>query len=48
MHNKLVITGSDPVPVEINSGILIKLVDMTPTQEEADIIIVQKVAHVQA
>ncbi len=40
--------GRDPVPMEINSAILIKLLDMTTTQEEADIIIVQQVAHVQA
>ncbi len=42
MHHKLVTTGSDPVPVEINSGILIKLLNMTTTQEEADTIIVQQ------
>ncbi len=48
MHYKLVTSDSDPVPVEINSGILIKLLDMTTAQEEADSIIVQQVAHVQA
>ncbi len=48
MQHKLVITGSDPVSVDINSCILIKVMDMTTTQEEADTIIVQHVAHVQA
>ncbi len=48
MQHKLVIIGSDPVPLEINSGILIKLLNMTTTQEDADTIIVQQVAHVQA
>ncbi len=48
MHHKLGITGSDPVPVEINSGILIKLLDMTTNQEETDTIIVHQVAYMQA
>ena len=39
---KLVITGADPVPVEINPGsIIIHCQDMKTMQEEADTMIVQ-------
>ena len=47
-QNKLVLTGSDPVPVEINRGVIIKRQHMTTTQEEADTMIVQQVAQVKA
>lgn len=47
-QHKLVLTGSDPVPVEINSGVLIKRQDMKTTQEEADTIIVQQVVEAKA
>ena len=47
-QHKLVHTGSDPVPVEINSGVIIKRQDMKTTQEEADTMIVQQVAEVKA
>ena len=47
-QHKLVLTGSDPVPVEINSGVIIKRQDMKTTQEEADTMIVQQVAEVKA
>ena len=43
LQHKLVLTGSDPVPVEINSGVIIKRQDMKTTQEEADTMIVQQV-----
>ena len=38
---RLVLTGSDHVPVEINRGFIIKRQDMKTTQEEADTTIVQ-------
>ena len=47
-QHKLVLTGSDPVPVEINRGVIVKRQDMTTTQEEADTMIVQQVAEVKA
>ena len=47
-QHKLVLTGSDPVPVEINSGVIVKRQDMKTTQEEADAMIVQQVAEVKA
>ena len=47
-QHKLVLTGSDPVPVEINRGVIIKRQDMKTTQEEADTMIVQQVAEVKA
>ncbi len=47
-QHKLVLTGSDHVPVEINRGVIIKRQDMKTTQEEADTTIVQQVAEVKA
>ena len=47
-QHKLVLTGSDPVPVEINSGVIVKRQNMKTTQEEADAMIVQQVAEVKA
>ena len=45
---KLVITGGDHVPVEINPGsIIIHHQDMNTMQEEADTMIVQQVADVK-
>ena len=45
---KLVITGADPVPVEINPGsIIIHRQDMKTMQEEADTMIVQQVTDVK-
>lgn len=35
-HHKLGVTGSDPVPVEINHGMVIRRQDMVTTQEEGD------------
>ena len=47
-QHKLVLTGNNPVPVEINMGVIIKLQYMKTTQEEADTMIVQQVAEVKA
>ena len=45
---KLVITGADPVPVEINPGsIIIHHQDMKTMQKEADTMIVQQVTDVK-
>ena len=46
-HN-LVLTGSDPVPVEINRGVIIKRQDMKTKQEEAYTMVVQQVEEVKA
>ena len=46
--HKLVLTGSDPVPVEINRSVIIKCHDMKTTQEETDTMIIQQVAEVKA
>ena len=47
-QHKLVLTGSDPVPVEINRGVIIKRQDMKTKQEEADTMVVQQVEKVKA
>ena len=47
-QHKLVLTGSDPVSVEINRGVIIKRRDMTTKQEEADTMVVQQVEEVKA
>ena len=47
-QHKLVLTGSDPVPVEINRGVIIKRQHMKTTQEEADTMVVQQVEEVKA
>ena len=47
-QHKLVLTGSDHVPVEINRGVVIKRQDMKTTQEETDTMIVQQMAEVKA
>ena len=46
-QHKLVLTGSDPVPVEINRGVIITRQDMKTTHEETDTMIVQQVAEVK-
>ena len=49
MSKKLVITGADPVPVEINPGsIIIHRQDMKTMQEEADTMIMQQVTDVSS
>ena len=47
-QHRLVLTGSDPVPVKINKGVIIKRQDMTTKQEEADTMVVQQVEEVKA
>ena len=47
-HHKFVLTGSDPVPVEINKGVIIKRQDVKTKQEEADTMVVQQVEEVKA
>ena len=47
-QHKLVLSGSDPVPVEINSGVIIKRQDMTTKQQEADTMVVQQVEEMKA
>ena len=44
---KLVVTGRDPVPVEIVNGCVNKCQDLPTTQEEGDTLIVQKVSRVE-
>ena len=46
-HHKFVMTGSDPVPVEICSGVNVKRQDMKTTREEADTMIVQQVVKIK-
>ena len=45
--HKLVVTGRDPVPVEITNGCVNKSQDMATTQEEGDALIVQHVSRVE-
>ena len=47
-QRKLVLTGSDPVPVEINRGVIIKRQDMKTKLEEADTIVVRQMEEVKA
>ena len=43
-HHKLVVTGADPVPIEISEdGVVISRADLATSHEEADNVIVQKV-----
>ena len=42
----LVITGSDPVPNEVQNGIHVRRQDLTTTHEEADVTIINQVMHV--
>ena len=48
LNDKLVITGNDPVPIQINQGVVSRRDDMTITHEEADTMIIQQVASVGA
>ena len=45
--HKLVVTGRDPVPVEIVNGCVNKRQGMATTQEEGDTLIVQQVSRVE-
>ena len=47
-QHMLVLTRSDPVPVEINRGVIIKRQDMKTKQEVADTMVVQQVEEVKA
>ena len=43
-HHKLVVTGEDPVPIEISGcGVVISRADLATSHEEADNVIVQQV-----
>lgn len=48
MQHKLFFIGSDPVPVEIDHGVVIRRRDMITTQEEGDTLILQPVASVES
>ena len=48
LNGKLVIIGNDPVPIQINQGVVSRRDDMTITYEEADTMIIQQVASVGA
>ena len=48
LNGKLVITGNDPIPIQINQGVVSRRDDMTITHEEADTMIIQQVAYVGA
>ena len=43
-----VVTGSVPVPIKINTGVVIMLQDISITQEEGDTILIQQVESVGA
>ena len=45
---KLMITGNDPVPIQINQGVVSRRDDMTITHEEADTLIIRQVVSVGA
>lgn len=45
-NNKLVITGNDPVPVQIEQGVVSRREDMAIMHEEADTMLIQQVASV--
>ena len=40
--HKLVVTGRDPIPVEINKGIVIRRCNLKTVQEETDVIMSQQ------
>ena len=48
LNGKLMITGNDPVPIQINQGVVSRRDDMSITHEEADTMIIQQVASVGA
>ena len=45
-HNRLVVTGHNPMPIEIKSGCIIENHDLESTQEEADVIIIHKLLSI--
>ena len=42
-YHRLVVTGSNPVPKEVNIGIVLQRHDLKTTHDEADVIIIQQV-----
>ena len=48
LKGKLIVTGNDPIPVEISQGAVSRRVEMAITHEEADTMIIQQVASVGA
>ena len=48
LNGKLVVTGNDPVPIQIYQGVVSKMEGMVITHEEADTMIIQQVAYVGA
>ena len=48
LTGKLIVTGNDPIPVEISQGVVSRRVEMAITDEEADTMIIQQVAFVGA
>jgi len=48
LNGTLVVTGNDPVPIQINEGVVSKMKGMAITHEEADTMIIQQVAYVGA
>ena len=48
LKGKLIVTGNDPIPVEISQGAVSRIVEMPITHEEADTMIIQQVASVGA
>ena len=45
-HHALIITGDDPVPIELNRGVKISRQDLRSTHEEADVLLVQQAMNV--
>ena len=41
--HKLVVTGRDPIPVEIHKGLVIRCCDLKTMQEEADVIMIKQI-----
>ena len=48
LNDKLVVTGNIPFPIYINQGVVFARDDMTVAHEEADTMIIQQVASVDA
>lgn len=45
LKGKLVITGSNPIPVEINSGVIVRREDMNITHVEADTMLIHHIIY---
>ena len=44
-HHRLVVTGDDAVPTQVSKGRKIPRLDISTTQEEADLLIMQQAIH---